>query len=219
MNETYPLKYSVDYPDRELDRVTSFFRLFTVIPIAIVLGTVSHTAFGGWNDYGTTLVTAGGILFGGPLLMILFRGKYPRWWFDWNRELLRFTYRVGAYFALQSDEYPSTDEEQYVHLEIEYPDVENDLSRGMVLVKWFLAIPHYFVLLFLAIGAFFAVIYAWFVILFTGRYPRGVFDYVVGLDRWALRVTAYAFILTTDKYPPFSLQEETGSSSSGTPTA
>jgi hypothetical protein len=219
MNESYPLKYSVDYPDRDLDRVTSFFRLFTVIPIAIVLGTVSHTAFGGWNDYGTTFVTAGGILIGGPLLMILFRGKYPRWWFDWNLELLRFTYRVGAYFALQSDEYPSTDEEQYVHLEIEYPDVENDLSRGMVLVKWFLAIPHYFVLLFLAIGAFFAVIYAWFVILFTGRYPRGVFDYVVGVDRWALQVTAYAFILTTDKYPPFSLQEETGSSSTGTPAA
>jgi hypothetical protein len=207
MDESYPVTYSVDYPDRELDRVSSFFRLFTVIPIAIVLGAISHTTFGGWNNYGTTFVTAGGILFGGPLLMILFRGKYPRWWFDWNRELLRFTYRVGAYFALQSDEYPSTDEEQYVHLEIEYPDVENDLSRGMVLVKWFLAIPHYFVLLFLGIGAFFAVIYAWFAILFTGRYPRGVFDYVVGVDRWLLRVTAYAFVLTTDKYPPFSLQE------------
>jgi hypothetical protein len=205
MDETYPLTYSVDYPDRDLDRLTSFFRLFTVIPIAIVLGAISHATFGGWNDYRTTFVTAGGLLIGGPLLMILFRGKYPRWWFDWNLELLRFTYRVGAYFALQSDEYPSTDEEQYVHLQIEYPDVENDLSRGMVLVKWFLAIPHYFVLLFLGIGAFFVVIYAWFAILFTGRYPRGAFEYVVGVDRWLLRVTAYAFVLTTDKYPPFSL--------------
>jgi hypothetical protein len=225
MDEKYPLTYSVDYPDRELDRLTSFFRLFTVIPIWIVLATVA----GGGGGYGwgggdwvaptliTAGITAGGLLFGGPLLMILFRGKYPRWWFDWNRELLRFTYRVGAYFALQSDEYPSTDEEQYVHLEIEYPDVENDLSRGMVLVKWFLAIPHYIVLIFLAIGAFFAVIFAWFAILFTGRYPRGVFNYVVGFDRWTLRVMAYAFILTTDKYPPFSLEDETGPTTTAPP--
>jgi hypothetical protein len=207
MNESYPLTYSVDYPDRELDRLTTFFRLFTTIPIWIVLGAVSGAAYGGGSTYAAgAFITAGGLLVGAPLLMILFRGKYPRWWFDWNRELLRFSYRVGAYFALQSDEYPSTDEQQYVHLEIEYPNVEEDLSRGMPLVKWFLAIPHYFVLIFLGIGAFFAVIYAWFVILFTGRYPRGVFDYVVGVDRWLLRVTAYAFILTTDKYPPFSLQ-------------
>ena len=208
MDESYPLTYSVDYPDRDLDRVTTFFRLFTTIPIWIVLATVSGASYGwGGSTYAVgAFVTAGGLLFGGPLLMILFRGKYPRWWFDWNRELLRFSYRVGAYFALQSDEYPSTDEQQYVHLEIEYPNVEEDLSRGMVLVKWFLAIPHYFVLIFLGIGVFFAVIYAWFVILFTGRYPRGVFDYVVGVDRWVLRVTAYALILTTDKYPPFSLE-------------
>jgi hypothetical protein len=209
MDESYPVSYAVDYPDRELDRLTSFFRVFTVIPIWIVLATVSGAGYGwGGSSYAATaFLTAGGLLFGGPLLMILFRGKYPRWWFDWNRELLRFSYRAGAYLALQSDEYPSTDEQQYVHLEIEYPNVENDLSRGMVLIKWFLAIPHYFVLLFLGIGAFFALIYVWFVILFTGRYPRGVFDYIVGVDRWVLRVTAYAFILTTDKYPPFSLQE------------
>ena len=208
MDESYPLTYSVDYPDRQLDRRTTFFRRFTTLPIWIVLASVSGAGYGwGGSRYATgAFLTAGGILFGGPLLMILFRGKYPRWWFDWNRELLRFTYRVGAYFALQSDEYPSTDEEQYVHLELEYPSVENDLSRGMVLIKWFLAIPHYFVLFFLGIGVFFAVIYAWFAILFTGRYPRGVFDYVVGFDRWLLRVTAYAFVLTTDRYPPFSLQ-------------
>ena len=209
MDESYPLTYDVDYPDRDLDRLTSFFRLFTVIPIAIVLTVISGSgyAWGGSAYAETGFLMAGGLLFGGPLLMILFVGKYPRWWFDWNRELLRFTQRVAAYFALQSDEYPSTDEEQYVHLEIEYPNVEEDLSRGMPLVKWLLAIPHYFVLFFLAIGAFFVVIYAWFAILFTGRYPRGAFDYVVGFDRWFLRVTAYAFILTTDKYPPFSLSE------------
>jgi Domain of unknown function (DUF4389) len=209
MDESYPLTYDVDYPDRDLDRVTSFFRFFTVIPIAIVLGTVDGAAGSEWGSRGylaAGLITAGGILFGGPLLMILFRGKYPRWWFDWNRELLRFTHRVGAYFALQSDEYPSTDEQQYVHLEIEYPNVEEDLSRGMPLIKWFLAIPHYFVLIFLGIGAFFVLIYAWFAILFTGRYPRGAFDYLVGVTRWWLRVVAYAAILTTDKYPPFSLE-------------
>ena len=152
MDESYPLTYSVDYPDRDLDRVTSFFRIFTVIPIAIVLGTVSHVAYGGWDDSGRRTSPRAAFSFGGPLLMILFRKKYPRWWFDWNRELLRFTQRVAAYFALMSDVYPSTDEQQYVHLEIDYPNAETDLSRGMPLVKWFLAIPHYFVLIFLYIA-------------------------------------------------------------------
>jgi hypothetical protein len=207
MDESYPLTYSVDYPDRELNRLTTFFRLFTVIPIGIVLavvsgGTYSYTA----NNASTTIAAAGGILIAGPLLMILFRKKYPRWWFDWNRELLRFTQRVHAYFALLSDEYPSTDEQQYVHLEIEYPNAEQDLGRGMPLVKWFLAIPHYIVLFFLYIGVFFSVIFAWFAILFTGRYPKSIFDFVVGVERWALRVGAYAFLLVTDKYPPFSME-------------
>lgn len=206
MDESYPLTYSVDYPDRDLNRLTTGFRIFTVIPIAIVLAAVSHATVGGWNAYGTAFVTAGGLLFAGPLLMILFRQKYPRWWFDWNRELLRFTQRVAAYGALMSDVYPSTDEEQYVHLEIEYPNAETGLARGMPLVKWFLAIPHYIVLLFLYIAAFVCVVIAWFAILFTGRYPRSLFDFVMGVERWALRVIAYAFILVTDKYPPFSLE-------------
>ena len=206
MDESYPLTYSVEYPDRELDRLTSFFRVFMVIPIAIVLATVNHYLFGGWGDQATGYVGAGGILFFGPLLMILFVGKYPRWWFDWNLELLRFLARVHTYSVLMNDQYPSTDEEQWVQLEFEYPNVETDLSRGMPLVKWFLAIPHYVVLFFLGIGVFFAVIYAWFAILFTGRYPRGVFDFVMGWQRWALRVAAYALILVTDEYPPFSLE-------------
>ena len=205
--DEYPLTYSVDYPDRQLDRLSSALRIFWVIPIAIVLGTVAG-GYGAsrYDHLGFTALVAGGTLVGGPLLMILFRKKYPRWWFDWNRELLRFSQRVGAYGALLSDVYPSTDEQQYVHLEIEYPDVEADLSRGMPLVKWILAFPHYIVLAFLYIGVFFALIFAWFAILFTGRYPRSIFDFVVGVERWALRVIAYAYILVTDKYPPFSLE-------------
>jgi hypothetical protein len=204
MNESYALTYSVDYPDRELNRLTTFFRIFTVIPIAIVLGTVAHATYTGRGE--TVYVAAGGLLFAGPLLMILFRKKYPRWWFDWNRELLRFGVRVHTYLVLMSDEYPSTDEQQWVRLEIEYPNVETDLARGMPLVKWLLAIPHYVVLFFLGIAAFFAVIAAWFAILFTGRYPRSLFDFVLGVQRWALRVVAYAFLLVTDEYPPFSLE-------------
>jgi hypothetical protein len=207
MNETYALTFSVDYPDRSLDRLTTAFRIFTVIPIAIVAATVSGATYS--YDTATTTTTiaaAGGLLFAAPLLMILFRKKYPRWWFDWNRELLRFQARVGAYLALLSDQYPSTDEQQYVRLEIRYPNVETDLARGMPLVKWFLAIPHYIVLFFLYIAVFVCVVIAWFAILFTGRYPRSLFDFVVGVGRWHLRVAAYMFILVTDKYPPFSLQ-------------
>ncbi|MGA8217833.1 MAG: DUF4389 domain-containing protein [Solirubrobacterales bacterium] len=207
MDESYPLTYSVDYPDRELSRLSSFFRIFTVIPIAIVLGTVEGANYSvSTGNTSTQVATAGGILVAGPLLMILFRKKYPRWWFDWNRELVRFIARVHAYFVLMSDTYPSTDEQQYVHLEIEYPNVEADLGRGMPLVKWLLAIPHYIVLFFLVIAAFFCVVIAWFAILFTGRYPQSLFDFVMGVQRWGLRVAAYALLLVTDRYPPFSFE-------------
>ena len=206
----YPVQLAVDYPDRPLNRLTTFFRIFTVIPIAIVLATVSGAtqSYSGTAGSSSTnlAVAAGGLLFAGPFLMILFREKYPRWWFDWNLELSRFSGRVMVYAALLDDQYPSTDERQSLRLDIDYPDVEQDLGRGMPLVKWFLAIPHYVVLFFLGIGAVVAVVIAWFAILFTGRYPRGLFDYVVGVGRWGTRVTAYAFLLTTDRYPPFSLQ-------------
>jgi hypothetical protein len=209
-DQPYPVTLTVDYPDRDLDRLTSFFRIFTVIPIAIVLGSLSGFSTGSWGDAadtGTTVVVSGaGLLFLAPLLMILFREKYPRWWFDWNLQLQRFVTRVGAYFLLMDDRYPSTDDEQYVHLDFPYPDVQADLSRGLPLVKWFLAIPHYIVLLFLHIGLFFVAIFAWFAILFTGRYPRGAFDYVEGVLRWDNRVLGYAFMLITDKYPPFRLR-------------
>jgi hypothetical protein len=205
-DDAYPVSFAVDYPARALNRLTTAFRIFTVIPIAIVLGVVGGGSFHvGTAENAETIVAAGGLLFAGPLLMILFREKYPLWWQDWNRELLRFMNRVGAYLALLDDRYPSTDEQQAVHLELPRPQAKQDLNRWLPLVKWFLAIPHYVLLFFLTIGAFFAVIFAWFAILFTGRYPRGLFDYVVGVIRWHNRVTAYAFILVTDQYPPFRL--------------
>ena len=206
--DTYPVTFEVEYPERSLDRLTTFFRLFTVIPIAIVMATITgfSTTYNDVGDTTVTTTTAGiGLLFLPTLLMILFRQKYPRWWFDWNLNFQSFSNRIGVYVALMNDRYPSTDEEQSVHLVYSYPDVEGELGRGMPLVKWFLAIPHYIVLFFLSIGAFFAVVVAWFAILFTGRYPRGLFDYVEGVLRWHNRVVGYAFALVTDRYPPFSL--------------
>jgi hypothetical protein len=203
----HPVQFDVDYPDRALDRVSTLFRLFAAIPILIVLGAVSGGTWQSTYDQGTYVAAgAGGLLFFGPLLMLVFRQKYPRWWFDWNLALLRFSNRVSAYLALLDDRYPSTDEEQSVHLEIPYPDATQDLNRFLPLVKWFLAIPHYVVLAFLYLASIFAVLFAWFAILFTGRYPRGLFDFVVGVLRWHNRVIGYAFILSTDRYPPFALR-------------
>ena len=203
----YPVTFSVDYPDRKLNRLTTFFRIFTVIPIAIlaellVAGGGTYSSSGSeatWTGAGIGLLTIP------VVLMILFRKKYPRWWFDWNLELMRFGNRIGIYITLMDDTYPSTDEQQAVHLDFPYPDAEAELQRGMPLVKWLLAIPHYIVLFFLYIGAFFVVVFAWFAILFTGRYPRGAFGFLEGVYRWHNRVIGYAFTLVTDKYPPFRL--------------
>lgn len=204
---TYPVQFSVDYPDRPLNRLTTFFRLFMVIPIAIVLGAVDGGTWQWTSDGKTTAVAAGagGLLFFAPLLMIVFRQKYPRWWFDWNLELQRFSNRVGAYMTLLDDRYPSTTDHQSVHLDYAYPDAARDLNQWLPLVKWFLAIPHFIVLVFLNIAMVVAVIIAWFAILFTEHYPRGLFDFVEGVIRWDNRVVAYAFILVTDAYPPFRL--------------
>jgi len=200
---TYPVTLQIDYPDRNLNRLTSVFRIILIVPIVIILFLVSGP---GWGSQSWRFpFLAGGILFLPTVLMILFRWKYPRWWFDWNLALTRFSLRVGAYLWLLTDAYPSTDQEQSVHLKVPYPDVQKDLKAGLPLVKWFLAIPHYVVLAFLIVGAVGAVIISWFAILFTGRYPRGLFDYVVGALRWCTRVSAYAFLLVTDVYPPFSL--------------
>jgi hypothetical protein len=203
----YPVQFSVDYPDRALNRLTTAFRIVVVIPVAVVLGAVSGGTWQ-WTSGGRTsevAAGAGGLLVLAPLLMILFRQKYPRWWFDWNLELQRFGNRVGIYMALMDDRYPSTDDHQSVHLDYPYPDAERELNRWLPLVKWFLAIPHFIVLIFLDVATIVVVVVAWFAILFTGRYPRGIFDFVQGVIRWHNRVTAYALVLVTDRYPPFSL--------------
>jgi hypothetical protein len=187
----YAARLEVDYPDRDLDRVSTFFRLFYIIPIGIVVSLIGSSG--------------GGLLFAPTLLLIVFRQKYPRWWFDFNLELNRLSTRVAAYGALISDEYPSTTEEQYVHLELDYPDAPS-LNRWAPLYKWFLAIPHYLVVAVLGIAAVVAITVAWFIILFTGRYPEGIHEFVVGVMKWGLRVAAYAFLLITDEYPPFSLE-------------
>ncbi|HVY79323.1 MAG TPA: DUF4389 domain-containing protein [Solirubrobacterales bacterium] len=207
MEPSYPVSFSVDYPERELNRVSTFFRIFAAIPIAIVAALLPGGGLAA-GEYGSGAyggaIAAGSLIFVPIVLMLLVKKKYPRWWYDWNLELLRFGNRIGVYVLLMDDEYPSTDARQAVHLDFPYPDAER-LSRGLPLVKWLLAIPHYIVLFFLYIGVFFAVIGAWFAILFTGRYPKGIFDFVEGTLRWHNRVIGYAFSLVTDEYPPFQL--------------
>jgi len=201
----YPARLKIDYPE-SLDRVTTFFRIFWLIPILIV-STALTGAAGVWGEDNLLVVSAsgGGTLFFPPLLMILFREKYPAWWFDFNLELTRLSTRIGASMTLLTDTYRSTDEEQSVHVELDYPNVKEDLNRWLPLVKWLLVIPHLLVMIVLGFLAFWAIVIAWFAILFTGRYPKGLFDFVVGVGRWGLRVQAYALLLITDRYPPFSL--------------
>jgi hypothetical protein len=201
--DDYPVRFSVDYPDRPLNRLTTGFRFITVIPIVILMATLEHINVQAGQHW-FEVTTAGGLIVLATVLMLLFRQKYPRWWFDWNLEFSRFSNRVTAYFALMDDRYPSTDDHQSVHLD--FPEVSGpELNRWLPLVKWLLAIPHYIVLFFLGLATIFVVIFAWFAILFTGRYPRGAFEFVEGVMRWGNRVAGYAFVLVTDKYPPFSL--------------
>ncbi|MFH1032502.1 MAG: DUF4389 domain-containing protein [Chloroflexota bacterium] len=207
----YPASLSVEFPDRNLNRLTSFFRIFTIIPIMIILALLIGSNSGsGWNEGARESMRRSvdlggiGITFLPLVLMILFRQKYPRWWYDWNLALTKFSNRVGAYLLLLRDEYPSTDEEQTVHIDFPYPDVKS-LNRWLPLIKWLLAIPHIIVLAVLAIAVLVVWVIAWFAILFTGRYPRAMFDFIVGWMRWGLRVEAYALLLITDRYPPFSL--------------
>ncbi|MFC1897365.1 DUF4389 domain-containing protein [Chloroflexota bacterium] len=205
ISTTYPVNLSIDYPDRNLNRLTTFFRIITVIPIFIIISLLTSGNYGGTAEGGETYqYAAAGLVFLPLVLMILFRQKYPKWWFDWNLALTKFSARVTMYLGLLTDEYPSTDEEQSVHIEIPYPDAKNELHPALPLVKWLLAVPHYIILCFLGIAAIVCIIISWFAIVFTGRYPRGLFDFVVGVYRWCLRVDAYAFLLTTDRYPPFS---------------
>ena len=204
--EKYPVSLSIDYSG-ESDRIQVLFRLILAVPILVILSLLTSSSHEGLEAAGGGLrVYTIGFVFLPALLMILFRQKYPKWWFDWNLALTRFSIRVGAYLLLLRDEYPSTDSEQSVHIEIPYPDVKMELSRWMPLVKWLLVIPHVIVLSFLMIGVTFCTIAAWFIILVTGNYPRVIFEFVIGTLRWSIRVFAYAFLLTTDEYPPFSLK-------------
>ncbi|TMF31836.1 MAG: DUF4389 domain-containing protein [Chloroflexi bacterium] len=203
MVSSYPVQFDVDFPERKLDRLRTALRLIAAIPIVIVLSLLSGPTLN--DDNRNTLVIGGATVFLPLVLMLVFRQKYPRWWFDWNLNLLRFSNRVAAYLALLDDRYPSTDDEQAVHLDFPYPDT-HQMNRWLPLVKWLLAIPHYVVLFFLWIGALMSIVIAWFAILFTGTYPRSLFNYVVGVLRWNNRVMAYAFTLVTDQYPPFSLR-------------
>ncbi len=207
---SYPASLEIDYPGK-LNRLTTFFRLFLAIPIVVILGLLTGGFGDGFTTEANNGITQGGMGVAGALavataLMIVFRQRYPKWWFDFVLELNRFSTRVGAYVLLLTDKYPSTVEQQSVHLDVKYPDVKKELSPIMPLFKWLLAIPHYLILAVLLMGTVSATVIAWFAILLTGRYPKGLFDYVVGVSRWSLRVTAYAFLLTTDKYPPFSLK-------------
>jgi len=203
----YPAALSIDYPGDKRNRLTCFFRIFVAIPIliilALVLGGTCSWAQNGW----TLALGAGGIIFLATLLMILFRQKYPRWWFDWNLALTKFSFRVSSFLYRLRDEYPSTDEEQSVDLKIDYPDAKKDINRWLPLVKWFLAIPHYIILCFLYVAVFIVLIVAWFSILFTRKFPKGMWEFVVAVMQWSIRVSAYAFLLVTDKYPPFALED------------
>ena len=205
--QAYPAGLNIDYP-KEADRLTAFFRIFTVIPIAIILSLL----LGGQQNSSMmqnnhAWIYGGGFIFIPTLLMILFQKKYPKWWFEWNVALTKFMARVFSYLLLLTHEYPSTDEEQSVHIKIKYPNGNKDLGRGMPLIKWLLSIPHWIVLCLLYYAVAFVTIIAWFAILFIGQYPKGMFDFVVGVMRWSLRVDAYAFLLITDEYPPFQLNE------------
>jgi len=210
MIDAYPVRFSVDYPDRPLDRTSSFLRIFTALPILILLGTLAgagaHPEENGRAPTVRIVVESSGLVFVPVLLMLLFRRKYPLWWFLWNRELLRFMNRVYVYLALMDDRYPSTDEAQSVHLDFEYPDAARDLSRWMPLVKWILVLPHLILLAILGIAVLVGVVLAWFAILFTERYPRSLFNLVEGYLRWGNRVACYSVLLVTDRYPPFGLQ-------------
>jgi hypothetical protein len=210
--DMYPVQFSVEYPEEGRNRLTALVRIILAIPILIIAGLLGGSLGLGdmdssWNWGRTEALIISMGLFLATMLMIVFRGKYPRWWFDWNLEISRFSARVGAYLFLLRDEYPSADEHQAVTLDIAYPDVQGQLNRILPLLKWLLAIPHYIVLAILGIVSIFVVFIAWIAILITGRYPIWMFNYIVGLFRWGLRVAAYAFLLTTDQYPPFRLGE------------
>lgn len=213
---TYPARLEIDYQEK-LGRASTIFRIILIIPIAIIAGILTsgsgsavlvvNEAGDVVREYSSSGAGIIGALFLVTVLVILFRKRYPRWWFDFNLALHRFLFRIATYLFVLTDKYPSTEDEQNIHLDADYPDAQRDLMRGMPLVKWFLAIPHYVILFFLWIAAYVVIIVGWFAVIILGRYPRGLFDFVVGVMRWSWRVQAYAFLLVTDRYPPFRLSQ------------
>jgi Domain of unknown function (DUF4389) len=187
----YPVTFDIEYPER-LSRWKIFVKWLLAIPHFIIV---------------YLLVLVAGVLEFIAFFAVLFTKKWPRGLFDFTVQIYRWTANVYAYaVTLQRDEYPpfSGDAGQYpLTFDVEYDD---NLSRWQIFVKWLLAIPHYIVLLFLGLAASVVVFIAFFAILFTGRYPRGMFDFVTGVARWWFRVQAYAFWFMTDRYPPFSLK-------------
>ncbi len=185
----YPLRYDVEYPE-QLNRWLVLIKWLLVIPHLLIVGALLTVA------YVITVIS---------FFPILFTTRYPRELFDFVVNIYRWNANATAYFDLLRDEYPpfSWEPGQYpVTFEVDYPD---QLNRWLPLVKWFLAIPHYLVLIALGIAGSVVWVIAFFAILFTAGYPRGLFDFFVGVTRWSNRVTAYV-LLMRDEYPPFSLK-------------
>jgi hypothetical protein len=183
----YPVTFDVDYPEQQ-SRWVTLFRLILAIPVYIP-ASIINGAVGSIGQF--------------AFVTILFRKKYPRWAFDFLAVGYRYYYGALAYLLLLRDEYGPFDDIGTVRVDFEYPE---KLNRWLPLVKWLLAIPHYIVLYLLWIVYVIVLIIAWFAILITGKHPRALFDFGVAVNRWSLRVTAYAFALTTDQYPPFSFR-------------
>jgi hypothetical protein len=187
----YPVTFDVEYPEG-LSRWKIFLKWLFAIPQFIIV---------------YLLQAVNSILVFIAFFAILFTKKWPRGLFDFSVQIQRWTFNVYAYaVTLQRDEYPPFTGEagQYpVALEVDYDD---NLSRWQIFLKWLFALPHLIIVTFLALAAIVVVFIAFFAILFTGKYPRGMFDFVTGTLRWYVRVNAYAFWLMTDRYPPFSLE-------------
>jgi hypothetical protein len=183
--DDYPARLDIEYP-QSLDRISTLLRPILAVPIVILVSFIPP------------------MLCMPVAMMLVFRRKYPRWWFDFNLEMARLRNRVNAYLNLMTDEYPSTDDEQSVRLDLDYP-VAAQLNRWLPLVKWLLVLPHFIIVNLLGVLQVIAVLIAWLAILFTGSYPRPLFTFMLNVERWILRVEAYAFLLITDRYPPFRL--------------
>mmetsp|Transcript_12298 Transcript_12298/g.29571 ORF Transcript_12298/g.29571 Transcript_12298/m.29571 type:complete len:269 (-) Transcript_12298:213-1019(-) len=190
-SSSYPARLEVDYREDDVSRIEVLLRIFKIIPVLL------FSAFVGSTLYLSTLI------------MVMFQLKYPRWWFDFRLEYKRYSTRIGTFVALMTDKYPSTTDEQIVHLDIDYPgqDVSQSMNRWGPLYKIILSVPHFFICFALKIGYLLALVVVWIYLLVAGgKYPKFIFDYIVSYWRWSLRYDAYTFLLVTDEYPPFSMK-------------